>query len=1273
MTSFSRSEFNNFVETTLPDNSSREISASDLRSSFFNLADSISNFNSDINLSSLNFGELATRTIYVGSYSLARKDVNTFFSEDNSAFGYGSSELSYACSRNTAIGSYSLSCNSLGNDNVGVGVHSLGGVTTGSGNVGIGNYTLMSNRNGDFNIVIGHGAGYKLDSNEEFKFYLGVYPEASGNCEDLATGFNKAPLLYGDLNSLQLAIGASGFRGAEKLAVSGDILPYESGVGFSLGSGEYRWDAHIQDLYISGSVFTGEGASSFYSFNISDGLSAADIISNTETITISGISGILSEYNPNSNLMNISAAPISGYLRQELDMVSGLAPAFGGASGLTWNVSGWAKQYADGISESAGAYTHWKVSDGSNTKNIIAPPNAENTLIFNGISGIDTNYRADTNTLEISAYPLSGWVSGELNSISGANGLVYSISGNLDYTIDASGAYLLSQMDAKDDDRQGTLEIRDDNISGWAKSTINDYAYRSGVLVSGWAFYELTSISGWEPGGQVYDVSGWNKHYTDAAVIASSAFTHWTISDGSTTENITSTQTLEFEGSNGLSASYAAASNKMTISAATLSGWANSSFLGNDLRASGLISHTSGILNRHINLSSGNLQNYSEDLSGVLRSEVNNIIDTETGLIDVRIGIAEGALNTTITTNVNTIHSQAGLSGTLQSDIDSVSGYAEGLNSFYDTRASGYINALSGINFYDFYNFNGVVHRVSGVVLREIAKQISEFSTDLTDGNVGKWKAGDQTLGDVKGVGFNDVLNFVGKDGLTTYVGGAESPYSLTIDASPISGYLEDLAYSISGDQGCFETKINAVSGWAKSTIEDYTYNSGVVVSGWAQGSFIDYDSRASGLIAHVSGILKNTIADSDAVISGWSQGSFIDYDSRASGLIAFASGITQNKFTSLSGVESDFGGPSGLIWNVSGWNRGYTDQEVQALSLASDSYIHWKISDGTTTREIRALEETQFLGISGIETQTKTIGASGIVISARPLSGVLHSIIDATGAAITTSYESFANTAASSAQSQAISTANDYTDAQDEDYDLRASGLIATNDTRASGLISSSGNYLYSLITTNDTRASGLIATNDTRASGLIDHVSGILTTSAGSGLVKLSNGQFNTVGSGNFERVILNRNGTHPSGQVVADSGSYHDIVNSSGYLVVPIYSEFEDLKTSNKIDPVVNSGAIAFAGGHLRVANGETWNRPPFIEGFMSEDLDPPTDYLNPTSGKIVTRDENFQASNVYYVTNRDHTFAASGGYFLMAMSINNEYRPVWSTCSGCPACE
>ena len=81
----------------------------------------------------------------------------------------------------------------MGSENVAVGVHSLGNITTGSGNLGLGNYSLMGNKRGNFNIAIGHGAGYVASNDDEFKFYLGVYPQASGDCDDLVDGINKPP------------------------------------------------------------------------------------------------------------------------------------------------------------------------------------------------------------------------------------------------------------------------------------------------------------------------------------------------------------------------------------------------------------------------------------------------------------------------------------------------------------------------------------------------------------------------------------------------------------------------------------------------------------------------------------------------------------------------------------------------------------------------------------------------------------------------------------------------------------------------------------------------------------------------------------------------------------------------------------------------------------------------------------------------------------------------------------------------------------------------
>src|SRR6056300_847669 len=109
MTALSRSGFNQFIQQTLPDNSSREISALDLRTSFLNLADSISNFNRNIDINSLNFGELTLESVYAGSNTFARKNVTGFSSSKNTALGYSALESNYSTSRNTAVGSYALS------------------------------------------------------------------------------------------------------------------------------------------------------------------------------------------------------------------------------------------------------------------------------------------------------------------------------------------------------------------------------------------------------------------------------------------------------------------------------------------------------------------------------------------------------------------------------------------------------------------------------------------------------------------------------------------------------------------------------------------------------------------------------------------------------------------------------------------------------------------------------------------------------------------------------------------------------------------------------------------------------------------------------------------------------------------------------------------------------------------------------------------------------------------------------------------------------------
>ena len=187
-----------------------------------------------------------------------------------------------------------------------------------------------------------------------------------------------------------------------------------------------------------------------------------------------------------------------------------------------------------------------------------------------------------------------------------------------------------------------------------------------------------------------------------------------------------------------------------------------------------------------------------------------------------------------------------------------------------------------------------------------------------------------------------------------------------------------------------------------------------------------------------------------------------------------------------------------------------------------------------------------------------------------------------------------------------------------------------------------------------------------------------------AGSGLT-LVGSEFNTAGTGNFNKVQLNRlQPADPSGQLVADSGgsSYasNTIVNSGGLLSVPYFGASGGDEVYSKSDIIEHSGSIMFAGAYARVTDGASVSPEPVIEGFASGltgshgqvayNISAPAHYNAPTSGWIIKRDNNFLAeSEPYLFINRDNTLAISGGSFIMATYVNNEYRPMWVGCSGC----
>lgn len=1366
MTIRSRDEFQELINSKLPNNSSKQITPEDLRLVFSDLADSVGNLQAETNIVSLNFATPDTRSTLAGETALEQLSLANRSTEDSSAFGYGSLRFIYTGVRNTAVGSKSLSFLSLGNDNTAVGVDTLCAVTAGSGNLGLGNYALQKNKRGNFNIAVGYGAGHYIDDNSNFKFYLGSFPEASGDC-DITYEDGKPPLLYGDLQKNQLGVGVRSFHNdSTALQVSGNVLPHESGGVFSLGSGEYRWDAYLNNVFISGSL----DYPLAWDFNITDGEASPSLVASGDIIHVSGVSGIKTELldEGDNKYLFVSAAPLSGWASTELygisgadgllhdisgypngyvyqvsgwaytelneisgvgkqidtvsgwalgslteisgvdgllysasgslaheinevsgvggqlDTVSGWAlgslnllsgisdPLWEGLpSGLIWQVSGWSRDYTNATAIDAGAFSFWELEGQYGASGII---NHADTVIISGCSGVETildfNENGVTNNyrLNINAAPVSGWAEA--------------------YT-DLRESVLQSQITANSNDITTIEDTSLPNISGYPNgllylasgslaSEINDVSGVDGQIdnVSGWAYENLNLLSGihegplWggRPSGLIFQVSGWAKDYADAIDVAGGGYNHWKVStldpytDGRTTENVSTTDEVLFSGVEGI----------------TVDGTLDGS------------TKVVKIDGTHI--------------SGIIVQEVNRI-DTSITSINGEIDGIDTSISTLTTNLTNT-----GVN--LLKELDLVSGVNGTLNS-----ASGdlhdQIQALSG---YLSDSPEGLIYLVSGW-----NKKYTEDQTDFTIGadGYGYWRAYDESETNYQ-IASTDKIKFVGDYGVDTNIRKVADVVYLDISTEPLSGIFNELSGIY---HGVIDTRIREAGG-AGGTFYTWTLSDSVrtsTIQGTDQAKFVGvsgietYLNASDDRMLISAGPLEARIDKLDNDLSCIKGVNCPETNAECCDNI---SGWALTNFEILSGVSPTIYGNSGLIWSVSGWNKGYTDDQIQGITLSSDSYSSWRISDGTTTRNIRALEETQFLGVSGLTTQTKTDGASGLYISAGPLSGwinfnlyeeagqvrvrqkqaegyaatisgnlansinqvsgypdgllyqvsgwtagELNSISGVGGQIDLVSGWSLENLTQISGFNGIIDQVSGWTE-----YNLDAisgvDGIIDQDVLELSGALNSELNLLSGVA---DNLWNG-------DPSGLIWQVSGIFNTisalnfTAGSGLI-LENDEFRTYGSGNFDKVILNRrdDNNDPSGQVVADTGSYHDIVNASGFLITPHYEKLSDLKTNLPAD-ASNSGAIVFAGDMPYRSNNGHWSRPVFIEGFLQDDILTAASYNSPTSGRLVTMNDSFESSETVWITNRDTYLEISGTLFCVASLVNNEYRPIYYSCSG-----
>lgn len=120
----------------------------------------------------------------------------------------------------------------------------------------------------------------------------------------------------------------------------------------------------------------------------------------------------------------------------------------------------------------------------------------------------------------------------------------------------------------------------------------------------------------------------------------------------------------------------------------------------------------------------------------------------------------------------------------------------------------------------------------------------------------------------------------------------------------------------------------------------------------------------------------------------------------------------------------------------------------------------------------------------------------------------------------------------------------------------------------------------------------------------------------------------------------------------QTSLSSASFLDEIESLNSEFDDIKSEFSD--TKNQLNDLQNS----------------------FVEGYVNEKIEAPISAENPTTGTLYLRDKNWQnpESKTVTLVNRDATLSIHSGAYVIAIVINDEFRPLWISASDttCQCC-
>jgi hypothetical protein len=390
-------------------------------------------------------------------------------------------------------------------------------------------------------------------------------------------------------------------RASNALTVSNDTITIHKGDGtsesvtisdyFEYDDQTLSWNSTSGDLTIAdGNTVNLDGRyllqgtyDNYVSWNLSDG-STSEVVTSGETITIAGGSNVSTSMNTTTNTLTVSSTDTNNYLSSVSWDASTDEITFGrhGLSSLSVDL---------GLAARFDKYSRWKISDGSNDEYIYS----NDTLKIVGSGDVSTTYTAATNTLSIGS--TNTYVDGA--SFNSSNDVLtlsrhsmsdVSVDLGLAERFDKYSHWIISDG-TNEENVISTQRLK--IVGGGGAST----SYSAGAntltvtsandFITGASFNTgngVLSLTGTGGAGASVDLDG--RYLLQGTY---DNYVSWNLKNGSTTEAVSSGETIEFAGSGASSVSYSASSKKVTISSTDTNNYVNSaSFSGGTLTLGGV-------------------------------------------------------------------------------------------------------------------------------------------------------------------------------------------------------------------------------------------------------------------------------------------------------------------------------------------------------------------------------------------------------------------------------------------------------------------------------------------------------------------------------------------------------------------------------------------------------------------------------------------------------------------------------------------------------------